>query len=103
MLERHPHGSQSFIPLQQQKFIIIVALPLDQKQPNEQQIYAFLSNGKQGVTYNQGVWHHPLITLEAESDFLVVDRIGGGQNCDVHPLGRSCWIIEQKGSEIINL
>ena len=103
MLERHPHGSQSFIPLQQQKFIIIVALPLDQKQPNEQQIYAFLSNGKQGVTYHQGVWHHPLITLEAESDFLVVDRIGGGQNCDVHPLDRSCWIIEQKGSEIINL
>lgn len=103
MLERHPHGSQSFIPLQQQKFIIIVALPLDQKQPNEQQIYAFLSNGKQGVTYHQGVWHHPLITLEAESDFLVVDRIGGGQNCDVHPLDRSCWIIEQKESEIINL
>ncbi|UTO20775.1 ureidoglycolate lyase [Acinetobacter sp. Z1] len=103
MLERHPHGSQSFIPLQQQKFIIIVALPLDQKQPNEQQIYAFLSNGKQGVTYHQGVWHHPLITLEAESDFLVVDRIGGGQNCDVHPLDRSYWIIEQKGSEIINL
>lgn len=103
MLERHPHGSQSFIPLQQQKFIIIVALPLDQKQPNEQQIYAFLSNGKQGVTYHQGVWHHPLITLEAESEFLVVDRIGGGQNCDVHPLARSCWIIEEKESEIINL
>ena len=94
MLERHPHGSQSFIPLQQQKFIIIVALPLDQKQPNEQQIYAFLSNGKQGVTYNQGVWHHPLITLEAESDFLVVDRIGGGQNCDVHPLVVSRWVVE---------
>ena len=94
MLERHPHGSQSFIPLQQQKFIIIVALPLDQTQPNEQKIYAFLSNGKQGVTYHQGVWHHPLITLEAESDFLVVDRIGGGQNCDVHPLVVSRWVVE---------
>ena len=94
MLERHPHGSQSFIPLQQQKFIIIVALPLDQKQPNEQQIYAFLSNGKQGVTYNQGVWHHPLITLEENSDFLVVDRIGGGHNCDVHDLVESRWVVE---------
>lgn len=94
MLERHPHGSQSFIPLQQQKFIIIVALPLDQKQPNEQQIYAFLSNGKQGVTYHQGVWHHPLISLEAKSDFLVVDRIGGGQNCDVHDLVESRWVVE---------
>ncbi len=41
MLERHPHGSQSFIPLQQQKFIIIVALPLNHLQPDEQQIFAF--------------------------------------------------------------
>ncbi len=80
-----------------------MALPLDYSQPDEQKIYAFLSNGKQGVTYHQGVWHHPLITLEAESDFLVVDRIGGGQNCDVHPLARPYWIIEQKESEIINL
>ncbi|RLZ08238.1 ureidoglycolate lyase [Acinetobacter sp. 2JN-4] len=94
MLERHPCGSQSFIPLQQQKFIIIVALPLDYSQPDEQKIYAFLSNGKQGVTYHQGVWHHPLITLEAESDFLVVDRIGGGQNCDVHHLVEPKWIID---------
>ena len=94
MLERHPHGAQSFIPLQQQKFIIIVVLPLDQTQPNEQKIYAFLSNGKQGITYHQGAWHHPLITLEAKSDFLVVDRIGGGQNCDVHPLAVSRWVVE---------
>ncbi|ERP94539.1 ureidoglycolate hydrolase [Acinetobacter sp. COS3] len=104
MLERHPYGSQSFIPLQQQKFIVIVALPLDQKQPNEQKIYAFLTNGKQGVTYHQGVWHHPLITLEAKSDFLVVDRIGEGKNCDVHHLAQSCWIIEQQlQSEIVSL
>ena len=63
-------------------------------QPDEQEIFAFLSNGKQGVTYHQGVWHHPLITLEAESDFLVVDRIGGGRNCDVHPLVISRWVVE---------
>ncbi|RZF49900.1 ureidoglycolate lyase [Acinetobacter halotolerans] len=94
MLERHPCGSQSFIPLQQQKFIIIVALPLDHSQPDEQQIFAFLSNGKQGITYHQGVWHHPLITLEAESGFLVVDRIGEGKNCDVYPLTQSRWIVE---------
>lgn len=54
----------------------------------------FLSNGKQGVTYHQGAWHHPLITLEAKSDFVVVDRIGGGQNCDVHPLVVSRWVVE---------
>lgn len=104
MLERHPYGSQSFIPLQQQKFIIVVALPFDQTRPDEQLIYAFISNGQQGITYHQGVWHHPLITLEANSDFLVVDRIGGGSNCDVHHLSQPLWITEALAqSEIVNL
>lgn len=104
MLERHPYGSQSFIPLQQQKLIIVVALPLDQDRPDEQRIYAFMSNGQQGITYHQGVWHHPLITLEANSDFLVVDRIGGGSNCDVHHLSQVRWITEALvQSEIVNL
>jgi ureidoglycolate lyase len=94
MLERHPLGSQSFIPLAQQKFIIVVALPLNEAEPDEAKISAFLSNGQQGITYHQGVWHHPLITLEAESDFLVVDRIGSESNCDIHDLSRPIDIIE---------
>jgi ureidoglycolate lyase len=94
MLERHPLGSQSFIPLAQQKFIIVVALPLNEAEPDEAKISAFLSNGQQGITYHQGVWHHPLITLEAESDFLVVDRIGLEPNCDIHDLSRPIDIIE---------
>lgn len=94
MLERHPLGSQSFIPLAQQKFIIVVALPLNETAPNEAKISAFLSNGQQGITYHQGVWHHPLITLEADSDFLVVDRIGSEPNCDIHHLSQTINIIE---------
>lgn len=94
MLERHPLGSQSFIPLAQQKFIIVVALPLNETEPDEAKISAFLSNGQQGITYHQGVWHHPLITLEAESDFLVVDRIDSEPNCDIHHLSRTIDIIE---------
>lgn len=93
MLERHPYGSQSFIPLQQQKFVIVVALPLDHTQPDEQRIFAFLSNGQQGVNYHQGVWHHSLITLEHNSDFLVVDRIGGGNNCDVYQMTKDYVIV----------
>ena len=96
MLERHPYGSQSFIPLQQQKFVIVVALPLDHTQPDEQQIFAFLSNGQQGVNYHQGVWHHSLITLEHNSDFLVIDRIGGGQNCDMYQLSNHFMIVNDR-------
>jgi ureidoglycolate lyase len=92
MLERHPQGSQSFIPLERQAFIVVVALPLDEQRPDEQQVFAFASNGLQGVTYARGVWHHPLISLEAPSDFLVVDRIGGGDNCDVYQFEHSCQV-----------
>ena len=83
MLERHPKGSQAFIPLQQQKFLIIVAPALDENTPDISKLCAFISDGKQGINYRAGTWHHPLLTFEAPSDFAVVDRIGNGANCDV--------------------
>jgi ureidoglycolate lyase len=43
---------------------------------------AFLAKGFQGVSYARGVWHHPLIALRRVSDFLIVDRVGEGNNCD---------------------
>lgn len=83
MLERHPKGSQAFIPMQGQKFLIVVASDLNPSEPDVTQIHAFLSNGMQGVNYRQGTWHHPLLTLESPSDFAVIDRIGQDANCDV--------------------
>ena len=84
MLERHPNGSQAFIPMQGQKFLIVVAPSLDTDSPDLSQLCAFISDGSQGVNYRAGTWHHPLLTLEAPSDFAVVDRIGTGHNCDVY-------------------
>ncbi|ATO19025.1 ureidoglycolate lyase [Acinetobacter sp. LoGeW2-3] len=84
MLERHPNGSQAFIPMQGQRFLIVVAPGLDTDTPDLSQLCAFISDGTQGVNYRAGTWHHPLLTLEAPSDFAVVDRIGGGHNCDVY-------------------
>jgi ureidoglycolate lyase len=43
---------------------------------------AFLATGSQGINYHRGVWHHPLLVLEDESDFLVIDRGGEGHNLD---------------------
>lgn len=85
MLERHPQGSQAFIPMHGQSFLIVVAAQLDQNMPDLAHIYAFISNGKQAINYHKGTWHHPLLTLEAPSDFVVVDRIGEGHNCDIFP------------------
>lgn len=84
MLERHPNGSQAFIPMRGQKFLIVVAPSLDTDTPDLSQLCAFITDGTQGVNYRAGTWHHPLLTLEAPSDFAVVDRIGTGHNCDVY-------------------
>lgn len=82
MLERHPLGSQAFMPLRGQPFLIVVAPPGEQ--PYSSQVRAFLSDGRQGVNYGKGVWHHPVLCLAAEDDFLVIDRAGPGNNCDEH-------------------
>lgn len=78
MMERHPLGSQAFVPLSGQKFLIVVAEGSDP--PALEDLRAFISDGTQGVTYAKNVWHHPLLVLEPESDFLIVDRSGPGNN-----------------------
>lgn len=84
MLERHPKGSQAFIPMQGQPFLIVVAPNLDEHKPDLSKIKAFITDGSQGVNYQIGTWHHPLLTLESPSDFAVVDRIGTEPNCDIY-------------------
>jgi len=86
-LERHPLGSQAFIPLQGRPYLVVVAEPGDALDPAT--LKAFLAQGNQGVNYHAGTWHHYLLSLEAESDFLVVDRGGGGDNCEERRLGES--------------
>jgi ureidoglycolate lyase len=46
-------------------------------------VRAFITNGRQGINYQRGTWHHPLIALGAQSEFLIVDRAGQA-NCDEH-------------------
>ncbi|SEI46230.1 ureidoglycolate lyase [Azotobacter beijerinckii] len=85
MLERHPQGSQAFVPLRGNPFLIVVAPPGDA--PHPEQVRAFLSNGRQGVNYQRGVWHHPVLALADDDEFLVIDRSGAGANCDEHFFG----------------
>ncbi len=80
MLERHPLGSQLFMPLSGDRFVIVVAPAGDA--PQRDSVRAFLSNGRQGVNYRRGTWHHPLIVLRDPGEFLVIDRAGSSANCD---------------------
>jgi ureidoglycolate lyase len=77
--ERHPLGSQSFFPLSGRPYLVAVA-PAGAFDPAA--IRLFRAAPHQGVHYAKGVWHHFLLVLEAESDFLVVDRAGPGDNCE---------------------
>jgi len=82
MMERHPMGSQAFIPLNANEFLIVVA-PAGEP-PNPDQLQAFITDGSQGINYHTGVWHHPILSLIDNDEFLVVDRQGEGDNCDEH-------------------
>ena len=79
-MERHPLGSQAFVPLDRRPYLVVVALP--GPAPARGDLVAFLARGDQGVNYAAGVWHHPLLALDAVSDFLVLEREGPGANCD---------------------
>ncbi|WP_028534129.1 ureidoglycolate lyase [Paludibacterium yongneupense] len=90
MLERHPKGSQAFMPLDGRPYLVAVAPAGDGIDPASLRV--FLAQGNQGVNYARGVWHHPLLALDAVSDFLVIDYGGPGPNCDEIRLPESRWI-----------
>ena len=79
MMERHPFGSQAFVPLQGRPFLVVVSKDLDGVPGTPQ---AFLAQGNQGVNYAANTWHHPLLALKPDSDFLVVDRGGDSDNLE---------------------
>ncbi|KVE37523.1 ureidoglycolate lyase [Burkholderia sp. TSV86] len=89
MLERHPLGSQAFLPLSDKPYLVVVA-PAGDLEPAK--IRAFVTRGWQGVNYAKGVWHHPLIALGGLSDFIVVDRGGDGVNLDERDLPEPLWL-----------
>jgi ureidoglycolate lyase len=80
MVERHPLGTQCFMPLREQNYLVVVAD--GEAAPEPGSLRAFLARGTQGVNYHRNVWHHPLLVLEADSPFLVIDRGGEGNNLE---------------------
>ena len=92
MLERHPLSSQLFMPLNAKPFLVVVAPPGERI--DRTSVRAFVTNGAQGVNYRRGTWHHPVIALANPSEFLVVDRMGPGANCDEFFFDREKLLLE---------
>ena len=78
LMERHPLGSQSFYPLQDKPWLVLVC-----SDPQDPRSYrAFEAHGQQGVNYARNVWHHPLLVRDAGDRFFIVDRAGPGNNLE---------------------
>ena len=81
MMERHPDGSQAFIPMSLDGFLVIVASD-DGGKPGHPR--AFQTMPGQAVNFHRGTWHGVLTPLSAPGLFAVVDRIGDGPNLEEH-------------------
>jgi ureidoglycolate lyase len=95
MMERHPEGSQTFMPMHQNPYLVVVAGDQGDA-PGEPVV--FIAAPGQGVNYHRNVWHGVLCPLHASGLFAVVDRIGaaddGKANLEEHWFERP-WVIKQ--------
>ena len=81
MVERHPDGSQAFIPVSGVPMLVTVAENADGVPVNPR---AFVSQPGQSINLHRGVWHGVLAPLGAPGQYIVVDRIGDSPNLEEH-------------------
>ncbi|MCC6646388.1 MAG: ureidoglycolate lyase [Polyangiaceae bacterium] len=90
LLERHPASAQAFIPMNATRYLAIVALGASEPDPATAR--AFVVPGAAGITYHPGVWHHPIVALDGETDFVcLVWEAGGADDCEELPLPAGRW------------
>ncbi|MCJ7872370.1 ureidoglycolate lyase [Phaeobacter sp. J2-8] len=81
MMERHPLGSQAFIPMSEHAFLVIVAKDLGGCPDNPR---AFRTEPGQAINFHRNTWHGVLTPIAGSGTFAVVDRIGAGENLEEH-------------------
>ena len=91
MMEKHPLGSQAFVPMKETIFLSFVAPPGDAPEINK--IQSFIIPPKMGINYKPGIWHFPLISTE-DTNFLVIDRKGNDENLTIHKFEKEEIILE---------
>jgi len=92
LMERHPLGSQAFLPLTKEPYLVIVAQDANGSPATPR---AFLAKADQGVNYHRNIWHGVLTPLNQTALFAVVDRIGEGCNLEEHSFNVPYQIIQQ--------
>lgn len=90
LLERHPCSSQAFLPLTCARFLVIVAPTRPDGAPDLDLLRAFVGGPGQGINYHAGVWHHPIVALDAPAELVMLAwEDGTAQDCVEHPLGEA--------------
>ena len=93
MMEKHPLGSQAFIPMKETTFLCFVAPQGESPEINK--IQSFIIPPKTGINYKPGIWHFPLISTE-DTDFLVIDRKGNSENLVIHKFDKEKVVLKYK-------
>ncbi|SFD09165.1 ureidoglycolate lyase [Tropicimonas isoalkanivorans] len=91
LVERHPEGSQAFVPMALVSFLVIAA-PDENGTPGHPR--AFLTRPGQAINFHRGTWHGVLTPLHAPGLFAVIDRIGGGANLEEFTYNMA-WTVER--------
>ncbi|MFT5259772.1 MAG: ureidoglycolate lyase [Saprospiraceae bacterium] len=89
-MERHPLGSQAFIPLGSQPYYVLCALQGEAVSADDLQL--FITNGRQGVNLAKNAWHHFQLVLGEASSYLVIDRQGRGSNLELVTVKGNIWL-----------
>ena len=89
-MERHPLGSQAFIPLESTPFLVLVGKPGDGLCVADLEL--FVTDGEQGINLYRNTWHHFQIVMGHTQDFLVIDRGGTGENLEEIDITGEAWI-----------
>lgn len=90
VMERHPLGSQAFMPMDHDPFLVLVADAGDRISASD--LHLFVTNGRQGINFYRNTWHHFQIGLGKQRDFIVIDRGGMGSNLEEINLDESVRI-----------
>jgi ureidoglycolate lyase len=89
LMERHPLGTQAFIPMSSDGFLILVA---DDNYGRPDNVQAFVSAPNQGINLHKNTWHGVLTPLAGSGMFVVVDRVGEGDNLEEFTLSNPVTI-----------
>jgi ureidoglycolate lyase len=71
-LEHHPYSTQTFIPLDLSRYLVVVAPTLPNGRPSISRARAFVGWRGQGISYVTGLWHAAFTVLDRRGSYAAL-------------------------------